>query len=124
MREAFRGVHISPTALERLRSIQRERGLEDCALRFYISGGCGCSPQIAMAFDREVHPYDHVFQVDGLKVVVDRDMLAIVDGARVDFVQTPMGEGFTIELPPQPVHAEAEHQHTCGCGDGRCGCSH
>ncbi len=125
MAERVRGVDITPIALERLRQIQQERGLEDCVLRLYIAGGCNCSPQVTMAFDQHTYDTDYIFEVDGLRVALDPEALALLEGARVDFVQSPMGEGFTIELAPREVAHEAEHahEHACGCG-GSCGCNH
>ncbi len=118
MPEQVRGVHITPIALERLRQIQQDRSLEDCVLRLYIAGGCNCSPQVTMAFDKHTYDTDYIFEVDGLRVALDPEALTLLDGARVDFSETPMGEGFTIELAPRDVDPEVEHEHACGCGCG------
>ncbi len=118
MSEQFRGVEITPIALERLRQLQKDRDLEGCVLRLYIAGGCNCSPQVTMAFDQQTYETDHLFEVDGLRVALDPEALTLLEGARIDFVETPMGEGFTIELAPRSVDAEVEHQHACGCGCG------
>lgn len=107
------GIVLTPTARERLQAIQQEHGLQGYALRFYIAGGCSCSPQIAMAFDDHILETDHVFEVEGLRVIVDSDALALLEGAQVDYVRTPEGEGFVLSLATTPAH---EHNGGCGCG--------
>jgi len=109
----WQGLTITPTARERLQALQQERGLEGYALRFYIAGGCSCSPQIAMAFDDTVRETDHVLEVEGLRVVMDADTLALLEGAQVDFIRTPEGEGFVLSLAATPA---PEHDGGCGCG--------
>lgn len=52
---------------------------------------------------------DVVFEAKGVKVVVDNDALAFVDGTEVDFVKNGLNEAFSFKNPN--VTGE------CGCGE-------
>ena len=55
--------------------------------------GGGCSGfQYALALD-EKHDDDHIFDVGGIRVLVDPASLQYVDGSTVDFTESFMGSG-------------------------------
>ncbi|MFK7886021.1 MAG: HesB/IscA family protein [Gammaproteobacteria bacterium] len=57
----------------------------------------------------EVAENDEVFESQGLKIVVDREALALIDGTEVDFVKNGLNEAFQFRNPN--VAGE------CGCGE-------
>ena len=57
----------------------------------------------------EVREADIVFEDKGVKVVVDPDALAMIDGTEVDFVKKGLNEAFSFRNPN--VTGE------CGCGE-------
>ena len=80
---------------------------EDQALRVAVRGG-GCSGfQYALAFDRAKED-DHVFEVDGVAVVVDKVSMQFVFGSEVDYVEGLQGAGFQVNNPNVVA--------ACGCG--------
>ncbi len=77
------------------------------ALRVAVRGG-GCSGfQYALAFDRAKED-DHVFEVDGVSVVVDKVSMQFVFGSEVDYVEGLQGAGFQVNNPNVVA--------ACGCG--------
>jgi iron-sulfur cluster assembly accessory protein len=79
----------------------------DQALRVAVRGG-GCSGfQYALAFDARKDD-DHVFERDGVNVVVDKTSMQFVFGSEVDYVDGLQGAGFAVNNP----NVEA----ACGCG--------
>lgn len=52
---------------------------------------------------------DVVFEQDGVRVVVDREALALIDGTEVDYVRQGLNEAFRFRNP----NAKGE----CGCGE-------
>ncbi len=79
----------------------------DQALRVAVRGG-GCSGfQYALAFDRAEED-DHVFEVDGVAVVVDKVSMQFVFGSEVDYVEGLQGAGFQVNNPNVVA--------ACGCG--------
>jgi iron-sulfur cluster assembly protein len=80
---------------------------EGQALRVAVRGG-GCSGfQYALAFDRAKED-DHVFEVDGVAVVVDKASMQFVFGSEVDYVEGLQGAGFQVNNPNVVA--------ACGCG--------
>jgi iron-sulfur cluster assembly protein len=84
-----------------------QEGAEDQALRVAVRGG-GCSGfQYALAFDRAKDD-DHVFEVDGVSVIVDKVSMQFVFGSEVDYVEGLQGAGFQVNNPNVVA--------ACGCG--------
>ena len=80
---------------------------EGQALRVAVRGG-GCSGfQYALAFDRAKDD-DHVFEVEGVSVVVDKISMQFVFGSEVDYVEGLQGAGFQVNNPNVVA--------ACGCG--------
>lgn len=80
---------------------------EGAGLRVGVRGG-GCSGfQYALAFD-ERRDDDEVFEVDGLKILVDKPSLPYVKGSVIDYVDSLTGAGFKVDNPNVIA--------ACGCG--------
>ena len=101
-------IHLAPAALERIRGFL---SADDSAigLRFGVrrTGCSGWGYLIELA--REQRDGDTVFEQDGVRIFVDADSLALVDGTRIDFIKQGLNEQFVFENPN--VAAE------CGCGE-------
>lgn len=76
-------------------------------LRVGVRGG-GCSGfQYQLAFD-EQREDDEVFEVHGLKLLVDRPSLPYVRGSVIDYEESLQGAGFKVDNPNVVA--------ACGCG--------
>jgi len=77
------------------------------ALRVAVRGG-GCSGfQYALALDQP-KAEDHVFEHQGVAVVVDKVSMQFVFGSQVDYVDGLQGAGFVVNNPNVVA--------ACGCG--------
>jgi iron-sulfur cluster assembly protein len=77
------------------------------ALRVSVRGG-GCSGfQYALALDQRKDD-DHVFEHQGVSVVVDKVSMQLVFGSEVDYVDGLQGAGFVVNNPNVVA--------ACGCG--------
>ncbi len=85
----------------------QESDAATAGLRVGVRGG-GCSGfQYQLAFD-EQRDGDVVFTDHGLKLLVDAQSLAYVDGSTIEYVESLQGAGFQV-VNPNVVAA-------CGCG--------
>ena len=77
-------------------------------LRVAVKGG-GCSGlSYGMAFDHETSELDYTDEQYGIEIVVSKEDAPILQNTKIDFKQSLMGGGFTIDNP----NAIA----SCGCG--------
>lgn len=77
-------------------------------LRVTVSGG-GCSGyQYGFGFDSDKTADDHVFEANGVTVVVDDVSLDLLAGAELDFVEDLIGASFQVKNP--------NATSSCGCG--------
>jgi iron-sulfur cluster assembly protein len=110
MNKGRRGMAIllTESAADRVRSHLEKRGA-GIGLRVGIKK-TGCSGfAYVVNYADEVRPEDSVFEVRGVKVVVDRTSLPLIDGTLVDFVKQGLNEAFKFQNPK----AKGE----CGCGE-------
>ena len=77
-------------------------------LRILISGG-GCSGlQYGLRLEAEVGGDDNIIDCGEIKVLLDPMSVGLLDGVKVDFVETIEGSGFQFENP--------NAISTCNCG--------
>ncbi len=102
-------ITLTETAAQKLANILEQKGLiETHALRVFVKGG-GCGGmQYGMTFDESTREGDEVYEMHGLRVIVDPTSLFYINGAVIDYVENLMGGGFHIENP--------NAVSTCGCG--------
>jgi len=101
-------VTLTDIATEKVRRFLAQQEAEgEVGLRVGVRGG-GCSGfQYALALD-EQRDDDHVFDDDGIRLLVDPASLQYVDGSQVDFTESLMGSGFEVNNPNVVA--------ACGCG--------
>lgn len=105
---------VTDSAAAQLGSIVEEHGIEESqGLRLFArSGGCACSgPAFGMTIDKPADE-DQVFVISGIRFIIDPLSAPNLDGASIDYVDTMMQQGFTIEAPAALAAAGAG----CGCG--------
>lgn len=104
-------ITVTPTAISEVQKFMEEQGAAETAgLRVAVLPG-GCSGfQYGLMIDEGEGDADsdQVFEVNGVKLLVDPISLRYLKGAEVDFVDNHMGGGFTIKNP--------NAKSTCGCG--------
>ena len=101
-------VDITEAAVFHINEMMENNDEQNAFLRVSVKGG-GCSGlTYAMGFDTEVTPEDEAYEEFGLNIVVAKQDIPILNGTVIDFKQSLMGGGFTIDNP----NAIA----ACGCG--------
>jgi iron-sulfur cluster assembly protein len=100
-------IKITDTAAGKLRELLASQTEADQVLRVAVKGG-GCSGfQYALALDKRKEE-DHVFEHNGVSVVVDKVSMQFVFGSEVDYVEGLQGAGFAVNNPNVVA--------ACGCG--------
>lgn len=101
-------IELTEAAADRVRTHLHKRGI-GVGLRLGIKK-TGCSGfAYVVNYADEIGPGDAVFEVHGVKVIVDPVSLPLIDGTVVDFVKQGLNEAFKFQNPK----AKGE----CGCGE-------
>ncbi|MDQ6419853.1 iron-sulfur cluster insertion protein ErpA [Paenibacillus sp. LHD-117] len=101
-------ITISGLASEKIKDMLEQEATPGLFLRVGVKEG-GCSGfSYGMGFDDEVNEGDQTLDSGGLKVVVDAESIKYLNGLIIDYKESAMGGGFTIDNPNASV--------TCGCG--------
>lgn len=101
-------ITLTESAAYEVKDMLEKNNLSHGFLRFKVQGG-GCTGlTYGMSADEESTDKDEILEFHGVKVLVDRYDIPVIEGTVVDFKQSLMGGGFTIENP----NAIA----SCGCG--------
>jgi iron-sulfur cluster assembly protein len=101
-------IELTPTAAARMREFLA-RNPAAPGVRFGIkrTGCSGFGYTVDLA--RDVAGGDKVFDLDGVRLVVDAKALPFVDGTRIDYAREGMNSSFVFHNP----NATGE----CGCGE-------
>jgi iron-sulfur cluster assembly protein len=101
-------ISLTDSAASRVRNHLEARG-KGLGLRLGITK-TGCSGySYVINYADEIADSDVVFEDKGVKVVVDPEALALIDGTEVDFIKNGLNEAFSFRNPN--IAGE------CGCGE-------
>jgi iron-sulfur cluster assembly protein len=101
-------VTLTDAAAAKLGELTKEETNPAIGLRVYVySGGCSGFRYGLMLEDAPTAD-DNVLEANGVKVYVDGKSIDLLKGSQIDYVDTLMGAGFTVNNP----NAVA----ACGCG--------
>ncbi len=99
---------LTDAAAGKLREITADEPNPNVGLRVYVYSG-GCSGfRYGMMIEDAPTGEDQVMEASGIKVYVDTKSIDLLRGSQIDYVDTLMGAGFTVNNP----NAVA----ACGCG--------
>ena len=101
-------VSLTDAAATKLRELTAEEANPHIGLRVYVYSG-GCSGfRYGMMLEDAPTDEDRVLQANGVRVYVDGKSVDLLQGSQIDYVDTLMGAGFTVNNP--------NAVSSCGCG--------
>jgi len=102
-------VTLTPAAMKEVKRLQEVQGLGATALRLGVKGG-GCSGlSYTVNFDTEVGPYDQVYDVEDIRVIVDMKSAIYLQGTQLDYQTDLLSGQFKFSNP--------NATKSCGCGE-------
>jgi iron-sulfur cluster insertion protein len=101
-------IHLTEKAAKKIKEISDDEGVGHYVLRLKILGsGCaGFSSDIY--FDELISNADEVYELDGVKLIVDEMSMQYLDESTVDFKDGEFESGFKVINP--------NTTGSCGCG--------
>ncbi len=101
-------ISLTDAAADRVRNYLEKRGAV-LGLRVGVTA-TGCSGySYVINYAESIEDDDVIFEDKGVKVVIDPEALALIDGTEVDFVKNGLNEAFSFRNP----NIKGE----CGCGE-------
>ena len=117
-------ITLTTAAADQLQKVMEEKGMNDFALRVFVSGG-GCSGlSYGMTFAEGPELGDQIFDGGNVKVVVDPGSIQYLNGAEIDYIDSLMGGGFRIENPNAVRSCACGSSFQTGAGEQGTPCSH
>lgn len=117
-------ITMTPTAVEKVQELLTQENDPSLGLRIFVAGG-GCSGlQYGMTLDEEQEG-DTVLPQGQFRVFVDEMSLEYIKGSQVDYVDSLMGAGFTVNNPNAVSSCGCGHSFRTAGGGGEarsCGC--
>ena len=99
---------ITNKAAEKLIEVLKENNKEGSGLRVEIIPG-GCSGfQYGLELDDNSTDIDSVIEEKGVKIIISKENIQFLKGAKLDYVDSLQGGGFKISNP--------NANSSCGCG--------
>ncbi|MBA2680266.1 MAG: iron-sulfur cluster insertion protein ErpA [Ktedonobacteraceae bacterium] len=119
-------ITMTTTAAEKVRELIKQENDPTLGLRIFVAGG-GCSGlQYGMTLDEE-QDGDTIISMNDIRVFVDDMSLGYITGSEVDYVDSLMGAGFTVNNPNAVSSCGCGHSFKTADGGGEsrsCGCGH
>jgi iron-sulfur cluster assembly protein len=101
-------VNLTAAAATKLRDLTKDEVNPALGLRVYVySGGCS-GYRYGMMLEDAPTAEDRILEANGVKVYVDGQSVGLLQGSEIDYVDTLMGAGFTVNNPNAVT--------ACGCG--------
>ena len=99
---------LTDAAAGKLADLTKEETNPEIGLRVYVySGGCS-GYRYGMMLEDAPTTDDRILEANGVKVYVDGNSIPLLEGSQIDYVDTLMGAGFTVNNP--------NAVSGCGCG--------
>ncbi len=117
-------IFLTKAASQKLQTIMDEKRIPSYALRVFVSGG-GCSGlNYGMAFSELPEATDEIFEIEGIKIVVDPASFQYLAGAQIDYIDSLMGGGFHIDNPNAAQTCSCGSSFKTAAGEQGAACSH
>lgn len=119
---------MTSAASDKVRELIKQENDPALGLRVFVAGG-GCSGlQYGMTLDEE-QDGDTIVSLGDIRVFVDDMSLGYITGSEVDYVDSLMGAGFTVNNPNAVSSCGCGHSFKTADGGGEsearsCGCGH
>ena len=102
-------ITLTESALKEVKRLINVQGIDEGGLRLGVKGG-GCSGlSYTINFDDKIGQYDQVYEIDGVKVIIDAKSAIYLQGTQLDYQKDLMGGNFKFLNP--------NANKTCGCGE-------
>ena len=100
---------MTQQAIKKIKDIAKNEEIKELTVRVAVKGG-GCAGFVYDLYfeDKKPTDFDEVFDVDGLKIIVDPLSFQYLNECEIDWIETMVSSGFKFNNPNVSA--------SCGCG--------
>lgn len=92
-------IHLTQTAIEEIRRMQRHRQQPNSFFRLGVKlGGCK-GLYYTLALNEAAQPGDRCYENQGISILVDEESHLYTNGLQLDYAEDLMGGGFRFDNP-------------------------
>ena len=117
-------ITLTAPAAGQLQRLLREKGPPGQGLRVFVHAGGCAGLQYGMAFEAQARENDTILESQGVRLYPDPFSATYLEGASIDYQDSPEGVGFrwrTQTLPgPAPAVSHSASSPTQECHKRRC----
>src|SRR5918911_5102065 len=88
---------VTPKAAEMVKTIMKNEGKETSGLRVTVMPGGCAGYTYGLDFADAAEPEDITVEMEGLKIFINEDIEPLIQGAKLDFVESLQGAGFVLD---------------------------
>lgn len=102
-------IYVSDVAAEQINLKLIKRGTPNAYVRLGVKGsGCSGYTYVIIFEDESPRPKDLLFEINGVRIIVDIKSILYLNGCTLDWEQALMNNGFKFVNP--------QEKSKCGCG--------
>jgi iron-sulfur cluster assembly accessory protein len=101
-------INVSERAVTELQNVMKSEGVAAQGLRLGLEPGGCAGYQYSLSFAEAAQGDEVAVDASGIKIFVQRKDSPLLNGLKIDYVESHMGSGFNIQNP--------NAKSTCGCG--------
>jgi iron-sulfur cluster assembly protein len=95
-------IQVTDLAIEKIKEFAKTDKKAGWGLKILAKNNDGFEPEYEMDFYKEPDENDTVLKFKDVKIYLDTESEINLEGARIDFLDTPHGSGFKINNPAFP----------------------
>lgn len=101
-------ITLTDAAVKEIKRLINVQGIEEGGLRLGVKGG-GCSGlSYTINFDDKIGQYDQVYEINGVKVIIDAKSAIYLQGTQLDYQKDLMGGTSSFSTPMRIKRVAAE----------------
>ncbi|MDZ4840870.1 MAG: iron-sulfur cluster assembly accessory protein [Hyphomicrobium aestuarii] len=100
---------VTSAAAVRLKDLMAARSEPTAGLKIGVKKGGCAGMEYAMAWAETLQPFDEVVEVEGARVIIDKQAVLYLLGTEMDFKSDALASQFVFNNPNQ--------KSACGCGE-------
>ncbi|MGR3319458.1 MAG: HesB/IscA family protein [Candidatus Anammoxibacter sp.] len=99
-------INFTDNAIKEINRLFKRIQDPSMAIRLKMKDESYCSNLITLTFDSSISNYDKTFNIDGIKVVVNKKIYVKLQNVTIDYSNDLMASGFKFSIPDKDKNCD------------------